>query len=304
MARDDATTIDALLPEQRTFPPPRDFVKQANARDPSIYERFDDFPDGFVEYAEMLDWDRPWDRVLDASDPPFYKWFSGGRLNACFNCVDRHLEDRGDEVALLWEGEDGSVDEITYRDLHRRVNEFAAVLREVGVREGDIVTLHLPMVPALPIAMLACARIGAPHSEVFAGFSARALATRIDDARSHHLVTIDGYYRRGEFLNHKRKADEALELADTSVKSVLVWTRHDEVHPSVEIVKGRDLVVGDLLENHAGAEIEPVSRDAEDILFLMYTSGTTGTPKGVQHRTGGYLAYATGTSKYVLDIKP
>ena len=304
MPTQQSATIEARLSEQKSFPPPKSFVEQANMKDPGIYERFENFPDGFVEYAELLDWDERWDRVLDASDPPFYQWFVGGKLNVSKNCIDRHLDTRGDKVALLWEGEDGEVQKITYRDLYRRVNEFAAGLRALGVEEGDIVTMHMPMVPELPIAMLACARIGAPHSVVFGGFSAKALATRIDDAGSRFLVTIDGYYRRGELLDHKSKADAALSMADQEVEKVIVCTRHEGLREGTTLVEGRDVLLSDLIAEHEGETVEPVSRDAEDILFIMYTSGTTGSPKGAQHRTGGYLAYVTGTSKYVLDIKP
>ena len=305
MADESSTALDALLAEQRYVSPPSSFVEQANVTDPSIYDRFaEDWPEAFEEYAELLDWERRWDRVLDASDPPFYKWFTGGNLNASFNCLDRHLEERGDEAALIWEGEPGERETISYADLHRRVNETAAVLRDIGVEEDDIVTLHLPMTPALPITMLACARIGAPHSVVFAGFSAQAVATRMDDAGSRVLVTCDGYYRRGEFLPHKQKADEAVEMADVEVDDVLVWPRHDEVHEGTYMKAGRDRVMPELLADRRGVEVEPVSRDAEDVLFLMYTSGTTGRPKGAQHRTGGYLAWVTATSKYVLDLEP
>jgi len=300
----DPSTIESRFSESETYPPPDAFVRQANASDPGVYERFEAFPDAFAEYAALLDWDRSWDEVLDASRPPFYRWFTGGRLNASLNCLDRHLEARGDEVAILWEGEPGDERRLTYRELHAGVNAFAAALRSVGVREDDVVTLHLPMVPELPIAMLACARIGAPHSVVFGGFSAHALATRIDDAKSRFLVTIDGYWRRGTLLDHKAKADRALEDLETDVEAVLVCVRGDALAEGVSLVEGRDHLVPDLLAEHAGATVEPVSRDAEDILFLMYTSGTTGSPKGVQHRTGGYLAYATATTKWVLDVKP
>ncbi len=293
-------TLEARLTEQEYFRPPSKFVGQANVSDPAVYDRFDEFPDGFEEYAELLDWDARWDEVLDDSDPPFYEWFVGGELNASHNCVDRHLDERGDQVALLWEGSDGERRNVTYRDLYREVNEFAAALRSVGVGEDDVVTVHLPMVPALPVTMLACARIGAPHSVVFAGFSASALADRVEDADSDYVVTIDGYYRRGEFLDHVEKTDEAVAEVDGD-PAVLCWSRHDE--PSGAVSDDYTLV-GDLLDEHRRERVEPVARDAEDPLFLMYTSGTTGKPKGCQHRTGGYLAYAAGTSKYVLDIEP
>ena len=298
-------TIESRLSDQDYFRPPPSFVGQANASDPAIYDRFDAFPEGFEEYAELLDWDERWDETFDGSNPPFFEWFVGGELNACSNCVDRHLEDRANQVALLWEGEDGAQRSLTYRDLYREVNKMAAALRDVGVEQDDVVTLHLPMVPALPITMLACARIGAPHSVVFGGFSASALAQRVDDADSDVVVTIDGYYRRGTLLNHKEKADAAAEKAESGVEKVLVWERHEgNLHDDVDLVERRDVLVSELLANNERARVEPVSRDAEDILFLMYTSGTTGQPKGAQHRTGGYLSYAAGTSKYVLDIKP
>ena len=300
-------TIDAKLASREYYRPPASFVGQANAADPGIYDRFAEFPEGFEEYAELLTWDRYWNETFDGSDPPFFEWFVGGQLNASRNCVDRHLEDRADQTALLWESEDTEERRrIAYQDLYREVNEVAAMLRDVGVEEDDIVTLHLPMVPALPITMLACARIGAPHSQVFAGFSADALATRIDDAESDVVVTIDGYYRRGEFLHHKRKADDAVEAADTAVDTVLVWTRNgpEAVHKEATMIEGQDTLVENRLPEHRGERVDPVSRDAEDPLFLMYTSGTTGKPKGCQHRTGGYLAWVAGTSRNVLDIKP
>ncbi len=300
-------TIETRLSEQEYFRPPTSFVGQANVTNPEIYDRFDaTYPDAFEEYADLLDWDDHWDTVLDDSNPPFYEWYVGGKLNASYNCIDRHLDDRKNQAALIWEGTDADEREyITYQDLYNRVNETAAVLQDIGVEQDDVVTCHLPMLPALPVTMLACARIGAPHSEVFAGFSAQALADRIDDAGSNVVVTCDGYYRRGEFLNHKAKCDEALELADTDVDTVLLWTRHDDLPTEMEITDNDPYVLVDNLRaDNKRARVEPVSRNAEDPLFLMYTSGTTGKPKGCQHRTGGYLAYVTATSKYVLDIKP
>ena len=302
---DHESTIEARLSKQDYLRPSPAFVGQANVSDPTVYDRFDDFPDGFEEYAELLDWNEHWDEVFDGSNPPFFEWFKGGTLNACYNCVDRHLDERSNQAAFIWEAEDGTKRTLTYRDLYREVNKMAASLRDVGVEEDDVVTLHLPMVPALPITMLACARIGAPHSVVFGGFSASALAQRVDDADSDVIVTIDGYYRRGDFLHHKEKADTAVKEADTDIDTVLVWERHEgELHPEADIEEGRDVIVSELLANNERARVEPVPRDAEDILFLMYTSGTTGQPKGAQHRTGGYLSYVAGTSKYVLDIEP
>ena len=297
---DDA--LEAQLRDRPYHQPTPAFVGQANATDPSVYDR--PFPEGFEAYAELLEWDSYWEETFDGSDPPFFEWFVGGELNAATNCIDRHLEDRGDQTALLWESEDGDdIRRIAYQDLYREVNETAAALRSLGVEEDDVVTLHMPMVPALPITMLACARIGAVHSQVFAGFSADALATRIDDAHSEVVVTIDGYYRRGEFLEHKQKADDAVASAATDVETVLVWAREDELDERAELGE-RDVRAEPLIAEHRGERIEPVSRAAEDPLFLMYTSGTTGEPKGCQHRTGGYLAWVTGTAREVLDIKP
>ncbi|MBV8940245.1 MAG: acetate--CoA ligase [Solirubrobacterales bacterium] len=299
--------------EEEYYPPPEEMAKQANAGDKAILERFapERFPDCFNDYAEMLTWDKPWDTVLDASDPPFFKWWVGGRLNACTNCVDRHLESRGDRNALIWvpELEDDETQEITYADLHRRVNEFAALLRDFcKVEPQDRVTFHLPMVPELPVSMLACARLGVIHSEVFGGFSGTACGQRMADAKSSILVTMDSYYRSGKLIDHKAKADEAIEAArkdGIEVDKVLVWRRiPGEYHSESEMVQGRDFFIDELLGDYRGQDVEPESMAAEDTLFLMYTSGTTGRPKGAQHTIGGYLAYVTGTSKYYQDIHP
>jgi len=296
--------LEARLAEQEEFEPPAAFVDQANVTDESIYEEFDEnWPEAWERAAALLDWEEDYDQVLEDGDAPFYEWFTGGSLNASVNAVDRHLDERGDEVAIEWIGEPGGVRSITYRELYHEVNEFAAALRDLGVEEDDVVTMYMPMIPELPIAMLACARIGAPHSVVFAGFSAEALATRMESANSSFLVTADGYYRRGDALDHISKAEEGLGTLEDpeAVDTVVVDRLGEELD--------HDLGPGqhdydDLVAKHEGTEVEPVTRDAEDMLFLMYTSGTTGKPKGVKHTTGGYLSYVTWTSHAVLDVKP
>ena len=299
--------------EEEYFEPPAAFAAQANANDPAILERFSEehFPDCFIEYAEMLTWDRKWDTILDTSNPPFWKWWVGGRLNACVNCVDRHLESRGGKNALIWvpEPEEEAEEEITYDELHRRIGEFAALLQEFcGAKTGDRITFHLPMVPELPVSMLACARLGVIHSEVFGGFSGAACGHRIVDSGSNILVTMDGYYRNGELIDHKAKADEAIAAArkeGVEVEKVLVWRRHPGTYASRSpMLEGRDFFIDELLESYRGKQVEPVSMPAEAPLFLMYTSGTTGRPKGCEHSTGGYLSYVAGTSKYYQDIHP
>jgi acetyl-CoA synthetase len=299
--------------EEEYYHPPAKFIAQANAADPAIFERFSEerFPECFKEYADLLSWDAYWHTTLDTSNPPFWRWFVGGRLNVSYNCVDRHLATSANKAALIWVAEPETEDTtaITYQELYRRVNEFAAVLQEsCGVKAGDRVTFHLPMVPELPVSMLACARLGVIHSEVFGGFSGAACGDRIADSGSHILVTMDGYYRNGELVDHKAKADEAVAIAGklgVEVDKVLVWRRHPGQYVSqAPMSEGRDLFVDELLKDHRGTVIEPVSMPAEAPLFLMYTSGTTARPKGCQHSTGGYLAYVAGTSKYYQDIHP
>ena len=289
------------------------FIGQANMVDPGIYDRFDldNFPECFKEYAELLSWERYWHTTLDTSDPPSWKWFVGGTLNACYNCVDRHLERYKNKAAIVFvpEPEDEATQAITYRELYVRVNELAAYLRDfAGLRRGDRVTLHMPMVPELPVTMLACARLGVIHSEVFGGFSGRACGDRIADSGSRVLITADGYHRNGQLLDHKVKADEAVAVAQEAgqaVDQVLVWRRYsDRTVTETPMVEGRDHFVDDGLKAYAGRRVEPVALAAEDPLFIMYTSGTTGKPKGCLHSTGGYLAYVAGTSKFVQDIQP
>jgi acetyl-CoA synthetase len=299
--------------EEEYIQPPASFVAQANANDPAIFDRFaeDKFPECFREYADLLTWDQPWDTMLDTSNPPFWKWFTGGKLNASYNCVDRHAEARPDKDAIIWVGEpeDEAMVHITYGELLGRVSEFAAVLRDfAGLKQGDRVTLHMPMVPELPITMLACARLGVIHSQVFGGFSGNACGTRIADSGSRVLITMDGYYRSGDLIDHKVKADEALAEADKQgqeVDKVLVWRRHPGQYASATpMTDGRDFFVDEVLKDYQGQTVAPVSLPAEAPLFLMYTSGTTGRPKGAQHSTGGYLSYVAGTSKYYQDIHP
>ena len=303
---DGDAELEARLAEQEAFEPPEEFVAQANVTDESIYEEFEEnWPECWEQAAGMLDWFEDYDQVLDDSNPPFYEWFTDGKLNASYECLDRHLDERGDEAAIEWVGEPVEEDNrtFTYEELHREVNEFAAALQEMGVGEDDIVTMYMPMVPELTIALLACARIGAPHSVVFAGFSADALATRMNAADSEYLLTCDGYYRRGDPLDHLSKANTGLEGVDHDTQTVVVerlmdgdgfgHDLTDDQHSYSEVVAAQE-----------GAEVDPVERDAEDMLFMMYTSGTTGKPKGVKHTTGGYLAWAAWTGHAVLDIKP
>ena len=299
--------------EEELIHPTAGFISQANMSDPAVHDRFseENFPDCFREYAELLTWDKYWHTTVDTSNPPFWKWWAGGRLNASFNCVDRHLEEHRNKAAFIWvaEPEDEQDQVITYQELYVRVNEFAALLRDfAGVKAGDRVTFHMPMMPALPVAMLACARLGAVHSQVFGGFSGAACGDRIVDSGSNVLITMDGYYRNGDLLDHKVKADEAVAQAEAGgqkVDKVLVWRRYPGKYSSeTPMVEGRDFFVDELLGQYRGARVEPESMPSEAPLFLMYTSGTTARPKGCQHSTGGYLSYAAGTSKYYQDIHP
>ncbi|WP_434530380.1 acetate--CoA ligase [Haloarcula sp. NS06] len=304
---DEDVQLEARLAEQEVFEPPESFVEQANVTDEGIYDEFEEnWPECWEGAAELLDWEEDYDQVLDDSNPPFYEWFTDGTLNASANCLDRHLDERGDEAAIEWVGEPVEEDNITYtyEELHQKVNEFAAGLREMGVGEDDVVTMYMPMIPQLPIAMLACARIGAPHSVVFAGFSADALATRMNAADSEYLVTCDGYYRRGDPLDHLDKANEGLSGVDHEVERALVAERLMDGDGFDHDYADNQVAFEDVIADNEGATVEPVNRDAEDMLFLMYTSGTTGKPKGVKHSTGGYLAWAAWTSQAVLDIKP
>jgi acetyl-CoA synthetase len=299
--------------EENYVYPSAEFIAQANMTDPSVFDRFslENFPNCFKEYADLLSWYEYWHTTLDTSDAPCWKWFVGGKINASYNCIDRHLAKNRNKTAIHFAPEPigEKYEHITYQELYVRVNEFAALLRDfAGLKKGDRVTLHMPMVPELPITMLACARLGVIHSQVFGGFSGKACADRISDSQSRVLVTMDAYWRSGNLIDHKQGADIACDLAakdGQKVDKVLVWQRYPgKASSPTAMVKGRDYFVNEELKKYYGARIEPERMPAEAPLFLMYTSGTTGKPKGCQHSTGGYLAYVAGTSKYVQDIHP
>ena len=294
--------IDALLKEDRSFPPPPEWRAAACVKDPRVYERAAADPEAFwAEFARELEWIRPWDEVVRWKSPNA-QWFVGGKLNASANCIDRHVRTaRRNKAAIVWEGEPGDRRTLTYWDLLRQVSAFANVLKSLGVKKGDRVALYLPLIPELAIAMLACARIGAVHSVVFGGFSAESLRDRINDAQAVLLVTADGGYRRGHIVPLKQMADEALR--DTpSIKNVVVVQRQAGGPIAVDIKEGRDHWYHRLMQN-ASARCEPEPMDAEDMLYILYTSGTTGKPKGIVHTTGGYLVGTYATTKWVFDLR-
>jgi len=280
--------------EEGYYQPTAKFIGQANASDPAIFDRFreENFPECFKEYADLLVWDKYWHTTLDTSNPPFWKWFVGGRLNASYNCVDRHLARDRNKAALIWvpEPESEATQAITYQELYKRVNEFAALLRDFcGVQAGDRITFHMPMVPELPVAMLACARLGVIHSEVFGGFSGAACGDRIADSQSHILITMDGYYRNGELIDHKVKADEALARAGQEghdVDKVLVWRRHAGEYASKSpMVEGRDFFVDEVLAQYQGhvstapAGTWPMSPERPSITRTSTPRTRTGVPR-------------------------
>ena len=297
---ESAGNIEALLQEDRRFPPSEEFSRQANVRDPGVYEEArQDFQGFWARFAEEIDWFKKWDTVLEW-DPPFAKWFVGGTLNVSYNCLDRHLTTaRRNKAALVWEGEPGDWKVYTYWDLYREVCRFANALKSLGVGKGDRVTIYLPMIPELPIAMLACARIGAPHSVVFGGFSPDSLRDRINDSEAKVLITSDGGYRKGNAVLLKHNADEAVQGAP-SVEKVVVVRRTGTADDLM--VTGRDIWWHDVIEGQP-LKYEPEPMDSEDILYILYTSGTTGKPKGVVHTTAGYLVGTYATTKWVFDLK-
>jgi acetyl-CoA synthetase len=301
--------IDVLLQENRKFPPSEEFRSRSLVSSPEIYAEAAADPEAFwAKMAGNLEWINPWDRVLDWK-PPHAQWFIGGKLNASVNCVDRHAKGpRAHAPAIMWEGEPGDERMLTYATLYAEVNRFANGLKSLGVQRGDRVAIYLPMIPEAAISMLACARIGAIHSVVFGGFSPESLRDRINDSECKLLITADGGYRRGGIVPLKQNADQALEETP-SIQKVVVVKRDHVAGPGsagskiqVEMDSARDIWYHELVENQS-TECEPEAMDAEDVLFILYTSGTTGKPKGIVHTTGGYMTCATMTTKYVFDLK-
>ncbi len=296
--------IESILHENRTFPPPAELAKQAHINDLAEYERMHkrsvEDPEGFWdEVAKGFHWFAPYTKILEW-DAPNAKWFVGGKTNVCFNCLDKQINDgRGDHPAILWEGEPGDTKTYTYRELLAEVCKFANALKSLGVKKGDRVTIYMPMVPELTIAMLACARIGAPHSIIFGGFSAAAIADRVEDATSTVVITADGGWRRGKVVPLKQNVDDATELCSI-IETVVVLKRTEN---DITMKDGRDVWWHDVMAS-ASDDCPPEQCDSEDLLFILYTSGTTGKPKGIMHTTAGYMIYTQLTSKYVFDLKP
>ena len=305
---EEKKTITSMMEERRKFPPPREFSEKAYIKSledyQKLYKRSIEDPEGFWdEQAQNLEWFKKWDKVMDYSfkDPLYIKWFQGGKTNVSVNCLDRHLKNgRRNKAAIIWEGEPGDTRTYTYQQLYSEVCKFANVLKKKGVKKGDRVTIYMPMIPELPIAMLACVRIGAMHSIVFGGFSADALKDRIQDASAKMLITTDASFRSGKVIALKGNADAALAHCH-SLETVIVCNR---TNTKVDMKPGRDCWWH---EEMAAPDIKPVCEpevmDAEDPLFILYTSGSTGKPKGVLHTTAGYLLYVMTTFKWIFDYK-
>ena len=306
MSDHKASEFDDLLRENRTFTPPSRFRASAIVQNDAIYAEADRDPEAFwARFADELEWSRKWDRVLDWQ-PPHAKWFVGGQLNVTVNCLDRHVRGaRRNKAALIWEGEPGDRRTLTYFDLYRQVSSFANVLKSLGIKKGDRVAIYLPLIPELAISMLACARIGAVHSIVFGGFSAESLRDRINDAQAKLLITADGGYRRGQIVPLKQTADEALTGTPSIEHVVIVQRGAGAQTPGsipVHVKEGRDHWYHRLIQD-APFTCDPEPMDSEDMLYILYTSGTTGKPKGIVHTTGGYLVGTYATTKLVFDLR-
>ena len=294
----------AGLLDVETFDPPAEFRERALLNAPAVYRRAARDPQAWwVEQAERLDWFQKWDTVLDDSNPPFYKWFTGGKLNVSQNCLDRHVEaGRGERVAFHWRGEDGSERDITYAELLGEVKRFASALKDLGVRQGDVVGIYLPMIPEVVVAMLACARIGAPHNVVFGGFSAEAVRERMEFSQAKVLVTVDGAARKGKTAPVKDRVDEVMGDLETLEKIIVVQSKGTPC----QMKEGRDVFYEEICAaaGRAGSDCPAEPLDAEHPLYILYTSGSTAKPKGILHTTGGYLTGVSATHRYVFDLKP
>ncbi|MBX3281053.1 MAG: acetate--CoA ligase [Acidobacteria bacterium] len=295
-------TIESVLTEERIFPPPAEFAAKAHVKSFEEYEKLyaeaaADLPAFWAKQAEALDWFSPWETVLEW-EPPHAKWFSGGTINASYNCIDRHLETNGDKTAIIWEGEPGEERRLSYRELHTEVSKFANVLKGLGIQKGDRVAVYMPLVPELATAILACSRIGSPHTVIFGGFSADSIRDRVNDCGCKAIITADGGYRRGREIRLKPIVDEAIAECPT-IENAVVFRR---TGTEIEMQAGRDHWWSDLMQE-ASADCPPEHLDAEHPLYILYTSGTTGKPKGILHTTGGYLTQAAYSTKLVFDLK-
>ena len=299
----DTEALDSELArmlEVERFEPPQDFREHALLNDPAVYEQAARDPQGWwAAQAGELDWFTPWEQILEDSNPPFYKWFVGGKINASYNCLDRHVQaGRGERVAFHWRGEDGEERDITYAQLLAEVKRFASALKDQGVRKGDVVGIYLPMIPEVVVAMLACARIGAPHNVVFGGFSAEAVRERMEFSEAKALITVDGAARKGKTAPVKDRVDEV--MGDLATLETIVVVRSKGT--ACQMREGRDVYYDEILAA-ADPECEPEQLDAEHPLYILYTSGSTAKPKGILHTTGGYLTGVSATHRYVFDLK-